>query len=96
MLTACDADRLFQLSMFPSFALTGVIGPSGEPNIAPADRIGVMPNLRAIIERQQLMANLNSRLWVAVVLILFGVIQDGAASLSNQAVGPFQSIRGAP
>ncbi len=47
-----------------------------------------MPNLRAIIERQQLMANLNSRLWVAVVLILFGVIQDGGGVVIKPGGGP--------
>lgn len=47
--------------------------PSATPS---TDRIGVMPNLRKIIESERL-ARIDLGRWAAVVRILFGVVNDG-------------------
>ena len=54
----------------------------------PADRIGVMPNLRGIVERERINAIFDWRRWVAVVYILFGVIQDGGGIVIKPGSGP--------
>ena len=48
--------------------------PSQTPS---TDRIGVMPNLRTIIESSQRQSRFDPDRWRMVVEILFGVIQDG-------------------
>jgi hypothetical protein len=53
-----------------------------------ADRIGVMPNLRAIVEHQRVRDLFDWRRWVAVVYILFGVIQDGGGIVIKPGTGP--------
>jgi hypothetical protein len=55
-------------------SLPGVNTPSQAPS---TDRIGVMPNLRSIIEREQVRRRFDPDRWRMVVEILFGVIQDG-------------------
>lgn len=53
-----------------------------------ADRIGVMPNLRGIVEHEQFVDVFKGRRWWAVVYILFGVIQDGGGIVFKPGVGP--------
>jgi hypothetical protein len=52
------------------------------------DKIGVMPNLRAIVEQQRINNMFDWRRWVAVVYILFGVIQDGGGIVIKPGSGP--------
>jgi hypothetical protein len=55
-------------------SLRGLNTPSQTPS---TDRIGVMPNLRSIIEREQRRDRFDPDRWRIVVQILFGVIEDG-------------------
>ncbi len=64
---------------------SGLNTPSANP---PMDRIGVMPNLREIIESENLRLALDLRRWSAVVWILFGVIQDGGGIVIKPGSGP--------
>ncbi len=59
--------------------------PSADPV---ADRIGVMPNLRAIVEQERIKNIFDWRRWMAVVYILFGVIQDGGGIVIKPGTGP--------
>ena len=59
--------------------------PSADPV---ADRIGVMPNLRAIVEHERVRILFDWRRWIAVVYILFGVIQDGGGIVIKPGTGP--------
>lgn len=52
------------------------------------DRIGVMPNLRAVITAQTNTFELDFRRWVAVVAILFGVVNDGGGVVWKPGTGP--------
>jgi hypothetical protein len=52
--------------------------PSQTPS---TDRIGVMPNLRKIIEGAQRRSRFDPDRWEQVVQILFGVIQDGGGAI---------------
>jgi hypothetical protein len=59
--------------------------PSANPT---SDRIGVMPNLRKIIRSFEPQIELDRRLWAAVLLILFGVTQDGGGVVIKPGSGP--------
>jgi hypothetical protein len=58
---------------------------SGNP---PTDRIGVLPNLRAIIEREDQHIDSRFHRWSAVMFILFGIIQDGGGLGIRPGGGP--------
>lgn len=59
------------------------------PSAAPAtDRIGVMPNLRAIIESQWMRVPLDRWRWKLVARILFGVTSDGGGMIWVPGRGP--------
>jgi subtilase family protein len=55
---------------------------------SPADRIGVMPDLRAIIEYEQLHTRFNPDRWKLVAQILFGVDNDGGGVVIVPGQGP--------
>jgi len=59
--------------------------PSASPG---TDRIGVMPNLRAIIESQRMRVPLDRWRWKLVARILFGVINDGGGVIWVPGRGP--------
>ena len=59
--------------------------PSADP---PNDQIGVMPNLRAIMEQENWKVVLGGHRWEAVVRILFGVTQDGGGVVIKPGGGP--------
>jgi hypothetical protein len=59
------------------------------PSATPAtDRIGVLPNLRGIVESEAFADVINSRRWWAVVWILFGVTNDGGGLVWRPGRGP--------
>ncbi len=63
-------------------------GPVNTPSANPAaDRIGVMPNLRGIIEQERPAGGHRDR-WAIVVQILFGVTQDGGGVIFVPGKGP--------
>ena len=64
---------------------TSLNTPSANPT---NDKIGVMPNLRAIIERQGLFDAIRDDRWRLVVQILFGVTQDGGGVIIIPGKGP--------
>lgn len=63
----------------------GLNTPSASPG---ADRIGVMPNLRAIVEHERRLAVHRDDRWSAVVQVLFGVTNDGGGVVIGPGVGP--------
>jgi hypothetical protein len=59
------------------------------PSANPAsDRIGVMPNLRAIIEQDRKFRQPDLSRWAIVAQVLFGVVQDGGGSVWLPGKGP--------
>ena len=59
------------------------------PSATPmTDRIGVMPNLRAIIEMENLRLDFDAHRWQVVTWILFGVVQDGSGVGIQPGRGP--------
>ncbi|HEX4341234.1 MAG TPA: S8 family peptidase [Polyangiaceae bacterium] len=66
---------------------------SGQPGV---DRIGVMPDLRSVIEQQRLTRRLDSRRWAIVAYILFGVVNDGDGVVIIPGIGPVHIDPGGP
>jgi hypothetical protein len=53
-----------------------------------SDRIGVMPNLRAVIEAEIIRGIIDSNRWRAIIWILFGVINDASGVGIKPGGGP--------
>jgi hypothetical protein len=53
-----------------------------------SDRIGVMPNLRAVIQAEAIRGIIDSNRWRAIIWILFGVINDASGVGIKPGGGP--------